>query len=183
MTNKHSEKYPLLLRVLHWAMALLIFGNLALGFYMTPFREDVPDWYDLYFFHKSFGVLVFLLVVTRLVTRLNSTLPELPETLPAMDKKLARLGHFAFYLLMVLVPLWGYGVSSTFEYSGGVHFFGLFDLPELLPKSEAWFNTFDRLHAILAYTLLGLVGLHVAGVIKHRFFDKNKSNDVLPRML
>jgi cytochrome b561 len=34
----------------------------------------------------------------------------------------------------------------------------------------------------LAYTLLGLVVLHVAGALKHRFVDKDRANDVLSRM-
>jgi len=81
-----------------------------------------------------------------------------------------------------VVPLMGYSMSSTFTMSDGVFFFGT-NLPELLPKNDAWFVVFQWLHKVLAYTLLVLVTLHVIGALKHRFLDRDARNDVLPRML
>jgi hypothetical protein len=34
-----------------------------------------------------------------------------------------------------------------------------------------------------AYTLLALITLHVVGALKHRFVDKDRRTDVLPRMI
>jgi cytochrome b561 len=42
---------------------------------------------------------------------------------------------------------------------------------------------FQWLHKVLAYTLLGLILVHVAGALKHRFYDRDPRNDVLRRML
>jgi len=39
------------------------------------------------------------------------------------------------------------------------------------------------LHEVLAYTLLAVALLHILGALKHRFVDRNRSNDVLHRML
>ena len=83
---------------------------------------------------------------------------------------------------MLLVPLLGYMMSSSFEGSDGVYLFSLFSIPELLEKSKKMFEVFEEAHAIAAYILLGVVVLHVAGALKHRFFDKNKNNNVLGRM-
>ncbi|WP_254603881.1 cytochrome b [Achromobacter dolens] len=78
--------------------------------------------------------------------------------------------HRATYVLLVLVPLMGYSMSSSFTMSDGIPFFGA-HLPELLPKNDKWFIVFQWLHKTLAYTLLGLVALHVVGALKHRFLD------------
>jgi len=85
-------------------------------------------------------------------------------------------------VLLVLVPVMGYSMSSTYTMSDGVFFFGT-NLPELLPKNDNWFAVFQWLHKVLAYSLLGLIALHVAGAIKHRFFDHTRAGDVLHRML
>jgi cytochrome b561 len=64
----------------------------------------------------------------------------------------------------------------------GYFFFGI-HLPELLPKDDDRFRLFQFLHKTLAYTLLALITLHVIGALKHRFVDKNRRTDVLPRMI
>src|SRR5205814_9327745 len=79
------------------------------------------------------------------------------------------------YVLMFVVPIMGYAMSSSFTQSDGVYFFGV-NLPELLPKNDARFELFDRIHAILAYTLLGLVALHVAGAIDRKSTRLNSSH-------
>ncbi len=109
-------------------------------------------------------------------------LPEPPETLAGYEQVLSKLVHRALYALLVIVPLMGYSMSSTFTMSDGVFFFGV-NLPELLPKNDNWFLVFQWLHKVLAYTLLGLIALHVVGAIKHRLFDRDPRSDVLRRML
>lgn len=178
-----EQKYPLLLRAIHWLMAVLIIVNLILGSYMEPYQPDQPIWDSYYFFHKSFGVLLLTLVVIRLTARTTMTLPEMPPTLPKFDRILAKISHKLLYALMFIVPVMGYMHSSTYEYSSGVPFFGLFDVPEILEKNESRAEFFDWAHRTAAYTLACLIILHVAGAIKHRFFDRDERNDVLKRIL
>lgn len=180
---KHQDKYPASMRVLHWLMAILILGQIFGGWFMTPYDEArEPLVGQLYWWHKSFGLLAFLFIFIRLSNRLRYVPPELPTGLPAFDRKLAHFAHWAIYALIVMLPITGYTLSSTFEYSDGVTFFGI-HVPELFPKNEAVYEAADWLHGILAYTLLAVVALHLAGVVKHRYFDKNPDNDVLQRML
>ncbi|GAA6140973.1 cytochrome b [Hydrogenophaga sp. 5NK40-0174] len=180
---KQQEKYPVSMRVLHWLMAIIILGQIFGGWFMTPYDETrEPLVSQLYWWHKSFGLLVFMLVFIRLSNRLRYVPPKLPASLPTFDRKLAHFAHWAIYALIVLLPITGYTLSSTFEYSDGITFFGI-HVPELFPKSVTVYEAADWLHVILAYTLLAVVALHLAGVVKHRFFDKNPNNDVLQRML
>jgi len=176
-------KYPVAMRVLHWLMAAIIIGMVGVGWTMVSMDDKVPAKFDLlYPWHKSFGMLVLILVTIRLVTRLRSSIPPEPEQLAAWEKALAKAAHVTLYVLMIVVPCMGYSMSSTYTESDGVFFFGV-NLPELLPKNDSWFKVFQALHRILAYTLLALIVLHVAGALKHRFFDRNRAADVLPRML
>ena len=178
------QRYPLSLRILHWLRAVIILGLILAGWVMTSLADEVPAKYELlYPWHKSFGILAFLVVIVQLAIRSRTQrLPEPPATLPSHERLLAKTVHRAIYVLLVVVPLMGYSMSSTFTMSDGVFFFGT-NLPELLPKNDAWFVVFQWLHKVLAYTLLVLVTLHVIGALKHRFLDRDARNDVLPRML
>jgi cytochrome b561 len=175
-------KYPLTIRILHWSMAVIILGMIAAGWSMVSPDGQTPSKFDfLYPWHKSFGMLILLLVLVRLATRLRGAIPALPEGLAPWEARAAKIGHVALYALMIIVPCMGYSMSSSFTQSDGVFFFGV-NLPELLPKNDARFAVFQALHRYLAYTLLALVVVHVAGALKHRFLDSDRGNDVLSRM-
>ncbi|MDA9530186.1 cytochrome B561 [Bradyrhizobium sp. CCBAU 25338] len=176
------DKYPAALRILHWVRALLILGLIAAGWTMTMLDDALTAKFNfLYPWHKSFGVLVFLIVLAQLAIRAMSRLPG-PAPLPAQERLLSQAVHVAMYALLLVVPLMGYAMSSSYTESDGVLFFGI-DLPELLPKDDDRFRLFQFLHKTLAYSLLALVTLHVAGALKHRYFDKDRRNDVFPRMI
>lgn len=177
------NRYPLAMRILHWLRAALILGLIAVGFTMTSLPDATPAKFaTLYPMHKEFGVLVWLVVVVQLALRWQSRLPQPPAGLKPWERRLSHAVHMAMLALAFVVPLMGYAMSSSFTQSDGVPFFG-FDVPEMLPKNDHAFAVFQQLHKVLAYTLLGLAALHVAGVLKHRLLDADKGNDVLPRML
>ncbi|PIB50181.1 cytochrome b [Pseudomonas sp. 2588-5] len=178
------DRYPTSLRVLHWVRAVLVLGLLWVGWHMTGMNDEVASKYELYYpWHKSFGVLTFLVVLTQLAVRFRTPkLPQPLETLAGYERFLSRLTQRVMYVLLVIVPLMGYSMSSTYTMSDGVFFFGV-NLPELLPKNDDWFAVYQWLHKVLAYTLLVLIVLHLAGALKHRFYDRDPRNDVLRRML
>ena len=178
------EHYPRSLIVLHWVRAVLIIGLLWAGWHMTGMSDEEESKFVLYYpWHKSFGVLAFLVVLIQIAIRLKTpVLPKPPLSLASHERVLARLVQRSMYVLLVLVPLMGYSMSSTYTMSDGVYFFGV-NLPELLAKNDDWFVVFQWLHKVLAYTLLGLIVVHLIGSLKHRFFDQDKRNDVMKRML
>lgn len=181
---RQTGRYPRRIRWLHWTMAIVILGMICLGFSMVHLVDDaVPAKFTWLFpYHKSFGMLILFLVPIRLLIRRSSPPPGLPAGLQSWERHLASVAHVSLYALMILVPLMGYAMSSSYTQSDGVYFFGV-NLPELLPKNDARFELFDKVHAVLAYTLLALVFLHVAGALKHRFLDRNGDTDVLSHML
>lgn len=175
-------KYPVAIRILHWMIALIILGLIGLGWFMTPYDVDNIEYSEnLYHWHKSFGMLVLFLMLARVLVRINVKIPELPEGLPAHEKKLSHIVHILLYVFALSIPVLGYVQSSTYEHSSGVHFF-FTNLPEIFDDNKATFDITNFIHKVGAYVLLFLVSMHVAGALKHRFFDKEE-NDVLKRML
>lgn len=174
------EKYSLAMRIIHWLMAATIIGLLAVGLYMEGLADDAPNKFLIYGLHKSFGVIALVLIVARSLVRVTSKVPALPEALSPLERRAAHWGHKVLYLLMVLVPLSGFVMSSAHPKRFGVSFFGL-KLPDL-PPSEYWAGLGHELHGIAAWALIAVVALHILGALKHRFFD-NAGSDVLPRML
>lgn len=173
-------KYPLTSRIIHWIMALLILFMLCLGIYMTEFLpKDAPNHLQVYELHKSFGLMIFILVFLRILNRFAKGVPALPESMSLIERILSHLGHFGLYVLMILVPLSGYLMSNSFGFP--VKFFGI-EMPIIAERNFEQGAFFITAHSFLAYTLLALVTIHVLAVIKHRFFDKPE-NDVLKRMI
>ena len=172
----NSFYYHPLLRVLHWLMALLILTMIGVGWYMTGLAKDDALRGTLYGLHKSTGVLVLMLLVVRLAVRMETTVPPLPTGIPGWEKRLADITHHVFYLFFFLVPMSGIWMSNSWGH--GVSFYGLFEF-SFFPANQAIAPRSSETHEIMAFTLLGLIVLHVVGVIKHRFID---GHDVLYRM-
>ncbi len=172
-----STHYTATAKSLHWLMALLIFGLLALGFYMSDLPLS-PEKLQFYSWHKWAGVTVFLLVWLRLFWRVTHRPPAFAASLSAKQQALAHLGHLALYLLMVAIPLSGWLMSSA----KGVQtvWFGVLPLPDLLGRDKALGAQLADLHSALNIGLLVLIGGHAAMALLHHLVHKD---DTLRRML
>lgn len=162
---------------LHWLMAALLLGLLALGLYMTDLPLS-PEKLLLYSWHKWLGVSAFLLLWCRLLWRLTHRAPAAPEGLSAGMARLATLGHLALYALMLLIPLSGWLMSSA----KGVPtvWFGLWPIPDLLPRDRALGDALQLVHRALNYLLMATIAGHVAAALWHHTVRKD---DTLRRML
>lgn len=183
-----TDKFPPAMRALHWLRAAVVIGTLGVGLLMVNLPDELPAKFELlYPNHKQFGLLALLLglggALLRWRARSQGRLPATPASLQPWEQRLAHATHRLLYALLVAVPLMGYAMSSTFTQSDGVPFFFLGHVPELLPKNDRWFEVFQWLHRVLAYALLALVTLHVAGAVKHRLQHRGEEADVLRRML
>ena len=162
---------------LHWLMAALLLGLLALGLYMTDLPLS-PEKLLLYSWHKWLGVSAFLLLWCRLLWRLTHRAPAAPDGLSAGMARLATLGHLALYALMLLIPLSGWLMSSA----KGVPtvWFGLWPIPDLLPRDRALGDALQLVHRALNYLLMATIAGHVAAALWHHTVRKD---DTLRRML
>ena len=177
---EEKTKYTLLMRILHWLIAILILGMIGVGWYMAGLPDEHPTKYDIYPIHKSIGITLLGLVVIRLLVRFFSPVPKVPQELAWWEKLLTKTVHFLLYLLMLLVPISGYLMSDFAGFP--VEWFGI-EVPGFVEDNMDSSQGALDAHGILPYILLGLIVLHLLGSLKHRFLDKDKNTDVLKRML
>ena len=175
-------KYSLSLRILHWLMAAMILGLVVIGFYMANIPSDAADKYDLYPLHKAFGFIILLMFVLRFISRLKGPLPQSPTGLANWEQRLSHFVHITLYLSMFSMAVSGFFMNSTYPHVQGLDIFGLFTVPDITDKSEYWNDITHTIHSVSAYVLSASLVLHLAGVIKHRYFDAQE-NDVLQRMI
>jgi cytochrome b561 len=164
--------------VLHWLVALLIIGGFWLGWVMTDIPGFTPTKLRYFSWHKWIGVTVFLLALLRIVWRLTHRPPPLPAGMPALQRVVSHAVHGLLYVAMIAIPASGYLYSSAAGIQ--VVYLGVLPLPTLIAPDVHLRAVLRLLHISLNYGLLGLVGLHLLGVVKHTLIDRD---GLLSRML
>ena len=172
-----AERYTRTAIALHWAIFILIVCGFSLALYMTELRLS-PLKLKLVAWHKWIGVSVFLLALLRVLWRLTHRPPPLPASMPDWQRTAAGVSHVTLYMLILIIPLSGWLMSSAF----GVPtvYLGLVQLPNPIAADKVLAEQLRAVHFYLNYTLLSLVILHVAAALKHRIVDRD---NVLSRML
>ena len=154
---------------LHWLLALMILASLGVGLYMADLPIS-PTRLKLFNWHKWAGVTILALSSLRLLWRLTHRPPaDLP--MPAWQGRVTHATHGLLYTLFFAVPLAGWAYSSAAGFP--VVWFGVLPLPDFVPVDKALAETLKDLHGNLAWGLAALVGLHVAGALKHHWIDRD----------
>ena len=162
------QRFTLLQRVLHWLMAACILAMLFIGVGMV---STVSQRYlTLVSIHKPLGIAILLLVLVRIVVRLRDGAPPLPADLPEPMKLAAHLSHYAFYGLMLAMPLLGWGMLSAAAYP--VQLLGVI-LPPILPQSDALHSLLWNAHRFLALAFFALVLLHLGAALFHALIRRD----------
>ena len=132
--------------------------------------------------HKTIGVVILFLTVLRIIWRLTHKPPALPQSMARPLRWLARASHALFYVVLVVMPMSGWWLSSAVPNPRRHTFgFGIFDIP-FLPVAQSWAAAGQAkfVHGTLVWLMAGLVILHIIAALKHHFIDKD---DILRRML
>lgn len=190
-----GARYSAVAILLHWAIAAAIVGNVALGWWMHQ-AIDVPDTraraIAAFQAHKSLGLAVLALSLLRLAWRLLHAPPPLPAAMPAWERAAARATHWAFYGLMLAIPLGGWlYVSAQWRGTAPLNvptlWFGLFEVPHLFGLDRAAQGTRAAVaaatlaaHGWLAWGAMALLALHAGAALKHHFVNRD---EVLAHML
>lgn len=164
------QNYNTVSRIFHWSVALLILGLLIVGFFMEGMNPE-PLKFKIYGWHKALGMVVIGLGVARIIWKHASQSPNSLSTHKKWEKMLSKTIHIVLYILIIAMPLSGWIMSSAGGYP--VSFFGLFEFPNIVEKNKELGRIANQVHGILAYALVGCVGLHVVGAIKHHVIDKD----------
>ncbi|HEY4170619.1 MAG TPA: YceI family protein [Reyranella sp.] len=159
-----GANYTPVARILHWLTALAVLGLIGLGLWMVGLPIGLTKLYA-FAWHKWIGLTVLLLTVLRWAWRALHPPPVLPTTVTPWERALAPWVHILLLMLLLALPVSGWLMSSA----GGVKviWFGYLPMPDLVPRDPTLFEILRTLHHWLAWTLMGVLVVHVAAVARH----------------
>lgn len=161
--------------VLHWYVGITVIFLLVSGLLtqfigphgaLRPFREDLTWW------HMSIGVMSVPVYLYRTFFRLRHGEPKTLEqhwTLEMTSNTVWRL------LLFIIVWQIFSGVGYELTHGNPVHMFGIVLIEPALPFwAEPLYDYLLRAHNWPAYFMVALLFLHIGGVLKHFFIDRDQ---------
>ncbi len=151
-----------LLRLLHWAMAILLPAQAWLGW--TGERStDAADGLRLLVLHMQLGLLLLALVAARLLLRATGAGRRRTRSFPAAAV------HAGLYGLLLALPASGYVIwiwmAAPTVLPAGLALPVVFEPPasDERGRALAWY-----VHVYGAWALAGLLGMHLAGAAWRR---------------
>jgi len=174
MALRNTEaRYGWLAIVMHWLVAVAVFGLFGLGFWMVDLSY-YDDWYrqapDI---HRSIGILLFITVVFRLVWKLLNPSPKPLPNHKRWEVISAHIAHWLLYLLMFVAMVSGYLISTADGSSISV--FGMFEVPSVTGQIKGMEDTAGFIHYWSTWALVALAGVHTLGALKHHVFDRDET--------
>jgi cytochrome b561 len=172
--------------LLHWVIAGLILANFVIG--LKYGAAHGLDKFAILQWHKSIGFTILGFSLLRLAWRvLGRQPPPYPLEMRGWERVAATSVHWAFYVLMIGLPLTGWVLVSAsptniptllynvapFPHLGFIH-----DLP--ITERRPLADQVGEVHERLAWIMAALFVLHVGAALKHQFVVKD---GVLARMV
>lgn len=167
--SSSPTRYPPAYTRLHWLIAALIISLFSMQYIRRPFGEEAHA--IVREMHKSLGLVLIGLIVLRLAMRMFHPMPARFPDLSRLRMIGAHLVHVALWGMMLIVP--AMGVAFLLARGRGVEFFELVQIPPLTTGSIYWGDVTITLHRYAAFVLIGLVTLHAAAALFHRFVLKD----------
>jgi cytochrome b561 len=169
-------QYGTTAKVLHWLVVALLLVQYLIGWLMPDIHRGMKPG-DAMTYHISVGIVILLLILARLAWRI--THPVAPESsLPPWQRLSSEALHWLLYLLVLATTVSGWLFASFRGWS--ISFFFLTPLPMLASENPAAIRIINHWHQKFEWSLLILIGLHVAAALVHIFIYRNR---VMQRML
>lgn len=173
MIGKIREgRYDRVASALHWAIGAALLAQIAFGFGLddiasrgTPARSAAIN------LHKSFGLVLGVLIVARFAWRLAHRPPPWPASMSVGQRRAAQLGHGALYACMLILPVAGY-IGSNFS-KHGLRFFGML-LPAWGPDWPAAYKLLNGVHVATAFVFIALVAGHFGMALFHAAVKRDR---------
>ncbi len=170
----HNNEYNAVAKTLHWLLAILICAE-----WMVGATLDTTSWYWLHF---QTGALILVLVVARIVWKVVAGHPPMDDSLTALNKLGATLGHSVLYLLMLFVPV--LGLVLVFTHGEPVSLLGI-PFPAFVdqPWPHATRHLIKEVHEAGAFGLVMLAIAHGLVAIVHYIRHKSILGRMVPRCI
>ena len=153
------ERYPQTIRMLHWLVVALVALQFISG---SGMEEAFPERVSFdaptpgaAVAHALVGLSILAAMAWRLNIRWNADVPPPPSDEPPWLQRISRGTHYAFYILLIGMPLAGATAALT--------------------GSE----TVGAIHAATSWLLLALIVAHIAGAVWHM----SKRDGIIHRMI
>ena len=132
--NSRPTRYSRGAIILHWPTAALILSTIPLGWFGASYETEAAQ--SATNAHKTIGIMILALTLVRIGWRLTHTPPALPDAMARSLRWIAKISHTLFYVLLLVMPLSGWWMSSAVpdRHNFG---FGFFDIP-FLPVPRGW---------------------------------------------
>lgn len=164
------ERYSATARVFHWVTVVLVVAAymMSVGGSETRVYSSAND-FDRSL-HELLGLSVFTLTLVRFGWRAIVPPPKRPD-LPAWMELAARLGHWAIYALLLLVPV--AAVVGAWLEGHPLTVLAVGNIPPLLAQSRPLGAQIANLHGLLGNVLIWLAGFHAAAALYHHFWRRD----------
>jgi len=172
MANKLSKTTILF----HWIVGLMFITVLAVGLYVEEVPKGPEKW-EILGLHKSFGFIVLMLAVARIVWRFKEGAIESGSVMSRAQEIVAKSVQHILLLGTVLMPV--SGLMMSIGSGRSVDVFGV-ELLAAGDKIEWVAGAGHSIHEIVSKILILVILLHIAGALKHQFKEKDGS---ISRML
>ena len=172
-----DQPYDPVSRSFHWLVVALVATQVTIALVLpaalpASAEETIAAW------HLAVGSTNLLVMLLRLAWRLTHPMPPAPTDLPPALRGLARGTHWAFYVVLIVLPLLGWTAANA--YGATPRLLGLVPLPKIAATDKAFAETVGAAHKTVALLLVVLIALHVSGALYHALV---KRDGVIRRML
>lgn len=162
--------------VFHWLTGILFLVVFVIGLQFEGMPRG-PEKGELMGLHKSLGLIVLVVALSRLVWRFKEGAIESVAVLTRAQEIAAKSVHHFLLLVTLAMPISG----AVMSVAGGraLDVFG-FELIAAGEKTEWLQSTASFVHVNSVNLIIVALALHVLGALKHQFVDKDGT---LSRML
>jgi cytochrome b561 len=169
-------QYGTTAKVFHWLIVALLLVQYPLGWLMPDLHKDMKPGAAMTF-HVSIGMTILVLIVLRVAWRF--THPVAPEnSLPPWQRLSSEVMHWLLYALVLATTVTGWLFASFRGWSMSLFF--LMPMPMLASNNPAAGKVIDGLHQAMEWSLLVMIGSHVATALVHIFIYRDR---IMQRML
>jgi len=173
MIKNTIHTYGLVAKTLHWVSAITIISLFFLGIWMVDLDYDHDWYYPAPHYHESFGILLALLIIFRLIWRWVNISPTPSITTSTLEKRIAHLTHIIIYLSILIILISGYLIPTSDN--RGIEVFTWFTVPSLGELIDQQTDIAGKIHYWLSYGLMGLISIHVLAALKHHFINQDNT--------
>ena len=155
-----TDGYSLLSVIAHWLAAILV-----IVLFLT---HEGPPGTGAYAFHVGGGAIAGLFLLWRVWRRVRRGATDAPEQ-AAVFNFMARVVHWGLLALIAVVVVSGYLLPWSMGQALDV--FGV-GIPSPMADNPNLHQFLERVHDIAGHLFVPLLGLHVAGAVKHAVLDR-----------